>query len=320
MAEELKKSNIVYYSRNGIPTIDENLYADITVCSSFIESSDSVKRKIKDTNLERYGAENAIHSAVIKEKTKQSNLQRYGVEFACQNEEIKEKVRATNLERYGVENVFMDKPRIKNAVRMKYGVDYATQSQDIKDKTANTIIKKYGSIENFHRVVKEKTLKTQIQKYGGWFFGSPIGRMTEKNLIDIYGYTEEEYKELLIRKSKTNGNQISKVSQECFKRIMCGVGIDGDDVLSGDTELRIVTSSNKIYKYDFAYKNKIIEFNGDYWHANPSKYSEHTLIRCGKTPHTARYVWDRDRAKIEAARIHGYTVYIIWEEEYLKYP
>lgn len=29
MAEELKKSNIVYYSRNGIPTTDENLYADI---------------------------------------------------------------------------------------------------------------------------------------------------------------------------------------------------------------------------------------------------------------------------------------------------
>jgi len=247
-------------------------------------------------------------------------VKRYGVRNVFQLESTKQKIKKTTKERYGVENVFMDKQRIKNAVRMKYGVDYATQSQDIKDKTANTIIKKYGSIENFHHVVKEKTLKTQIQKYGGWFFGSPIGRMTEKNLIDIYGYTEEEYKELLIRKSKTNGNQISKVSQECFKLIMCGVGIGGDDVLSGDTELRIVTSSNKIYKYDFAYKNKIIEFNGDYWHANPSKYSEHTLIRCGKTPHTARYVWDRDRAKIEAARMHGYAVYIIWEEEYLKYP
>jgi len=67
-------------------------------------NSDDIKKKKKQTNLDKYGVENPFQSEAIKEKIKQSNLEKYGVEYGLQNKEIREKQKQTNIERYGVEN------------------------------------------------------------------------------------------------------------------------------------------------------------------------------------------------------------------------
>jgi len=70
--------------------------------------------------------------------------------------------------------------------------------------------------------------------------------------------------------------------------------------------------------FDFVYENKIIEFNGDYWHCNPSKYKEdyfNSLLNC-----TAKEKWESDKQKLDLIKKCGYKVLIIWEEEYKKSP
>lgn len=56
---------------------------------------------------------------------------------------------------------------------------------------------------------------------------------------------------------------------------------------------------------DFIYKNKIIEFNGDFWHRNPKRFDP--------TKPTNIKVHERDAKIIEGYKKAGYEVLVIWE-------
>jgi len=64
--------------------------------------------------------------------------------------------------------------------------------------------------------------------------------------------------------------------------------------------------------YDICHKNCIIEFNGDYWHANPEIYIESALIRNSK----AVDIWHRDMLKLKTATDSGFKVLTIWEQDF----
>ena len=75
---------------------------------------------------------------------------------------------------------------------------------------------------------------------------------------------------------------------------------------------------NKKWLYDiFLPTDKIIiEFNGDYWHMNPNKYSPSDY---NKTAHrTAEEIWKRDEEKRDDAISSGYRIFYIWESDYKK--
>jgi hypothetical protein len=76
--------------------------------------------------------------------------------------------------------------------------------------------------------------------------------------------------------------------------------------------------TNKAYSYDFTYKKKIIEFNGDYWHCNPNLY-EANFYNKNKML-TAKEIWQYDQLKNNLAKSHGYEVLVIWETEWIKDP
>ncbi len=59
--------------------------------------------------------------------------------------------------------------------------------------------------------------------------------------------------------------------------------------------------------------NLIIEVNGDYWHANPNKFSENDLI--GGKKLLAREIWDNDFKRIESLKSMGYNVLVLWESD-----
>jgi G:T-mismatch repair DNA endonuclease (very short patch repair protein) len=56
----------------------------------------------------------------------------------------------------------------------------------------------------------------------------------------------------------------------------------------------------------------IIEFFGDYWHANPSRYNTDDLIK--GIP--AQSIWDKDEARMQSLRDMGYLVIVVWESEF----
>ena len=72
--------------------------------------------------------------------------------------------------------------------------------------------------------------------------------------------------------------------------------------------------------YDFVYKptNKIIEFNGDYWHCNPKYYDKNYFHK-----HRKKYayeIWNIDDIKTRKAIESGYEIKVVWENEYKQNP
>jgi hypothetical protein len=64
--------------------------------------------------------------------------------------------------------------------------------------------------------------------------------------------------------------------------------------------------------YDIKHKDCIIEFNGDYWHANPALYKNDAIIR-GRT---ALEIQEHDRKKLKTATDLGFRTYTVWEAEF----
>lgn len=72
---------------------------------------------------------------------------------------------------------------------------------------------------------------------------------------------------------------------------------------------------NSYLVYDIKHNNCIIEFNGDYWHANPKLYESTDKLRNNKT---AEDIWKKDAKKLQIAIDHGFRVMVVWEYEYKK--
>lgn len=79
-----------------------------------------------------------------------------------------------------------------------------------------------------------------------------------------------------------------------------------------------VYENKRLFYYDFKYKNKIIEFNGDLFHANPNIYEENQCPNPYKKLLTAKTIWENDSLKINTIKKLGYEVLIIWETDYKK--
>jgi G:T-mismatch repair DNA endonuclease (very short patch repair protein) len=69
-------------------------------------------------------------------------------------------------------------------------------------------------------------------------------------------------------------------------------------------EIDILRYSNK----------KCIEFNGDYWHCNPNKYSsDFKIIQSNKT---ATEIWESDKNKRILLNSLGYDLLVVWESDW----
>ena len=69
---------------------------------------------------------------------------------------------------------------------------------------------------------------------------------------------------------------------------------------------------NKKYLYPdglIENKNIIIEYYGDFWHANPHTYKENDI--------KAKDIWERDNIKNSEYEKLGYRVIIIWQKDFI---
>lgn len=82
-------------------------------------------------------------------------------------------------------------------------------------------------------------------------------------------------------------------------------------------EKRIANDSRFFYDIVFLEQKKIIEINGDFWHANPLKYKSTDTCNLWRFP-DANAIWEHDNVKNEYARKMGYDLLIIWEHDIKK--
>lgn len=70
------------------------------------------------------------------------------------------------------------------------------------------------------------------------------------------------------------------------------------------------------YVYDIVFQNKIIEYNGDFWHASPKKYKPDDVVKLPNNTTLAKEIWKKDQEKIKFAEDRGYKVLVIWESDF----
>lgn len=189
-------------------------------------------------------------------------------------------------------------------------------------------IKKYGNklgiIKYQERCQKQSNSINEHYKVEG---NKKKHAVTIKKMILKYGEElgPQRYKEFLLKTSPGiiwANSSTSKVSQEFCKKLELQINNENKKYVKyaqKNDEWWIYDNNKKQYFfYDFAIiksdNKKIIEFNGDFWHANPKLYKEnwkHNVLKV-----TAKELWDRDEYKCNLAKKNGFDILIVWEKEW----
>jgi G:T-mismatch repair DNA endonuclease (very short patch repair protein) len=114
-------------------------------------------------------------------------------------------------------------------------------------------------------------------------------------------------------KIKPNNNPINKSRGE----------IELYKILSGNLGKKrvkwhktILTEDKNWFIPDITIDNKIIvEYNGDYWHANPLKYNGNDIIHHNIS---ANEIWEKDLQRNKKLEEFGYNVIIVWLSDWKK--
>lgn len=148
------------------------------------------------------------------------------------------------------------------------------------------------------------TLEKCIKKYG------------EEEGTKIYQERQLKWQETLNNKSIEEIIEINKKkaapSISSFEKIIT----EYLNLPRENTQLVLIDkeNNNKKFIYDIFNNNKIIEFNGDFWHCNPLIY-ESTYFHKFKNK-IAEEIWEYDKMKIDFAKANGYEVLVIWEKDF----
>lgn len=146
-----------------------------------------------------------------------------------------------------------------------------------------------------------------IEKYG------------EVDGLKIWKDRQENWQKSLYKNGNIKGGY-SKVSQELFKILDSRIDGDFKYATKGKGEFCIRDKNNYFYDFTDTKRMKIIEYNGDQYHANPKIYEADDF------PHpyrkekgfSSKDIWEMDKIKKEVANKNGYDVLYIWDSEYRK--
>jgi len=171
-------------------------------------------------------------------------------------------------------------------------------------------LKKGYSEEESKEKIKDRqrtfTLEKCIEKYG------------EEKGENIWKERNDKWSKKMKETLKLNGNykqDSSKLEKNFIDNILNDSHIMNYNCYI-NKQFIIFCNNDFYYTYDFKYKNKIIEFNGDYWHCNPNKYNENFLNK--RKQMYAKDIWKYDKLKIQKAIKEGYEVLVVWESDYKK--
>jgi hypothetical protein len=188
----------------------------------------------------------------------------------------------------------------------------------IKDRISDTTLE-YYLLKGYDEETSKKMLSERQSTFS-------LKKCVEKH-GDVGGKKRWLDRQTLWQKNLAeNGNMkcgYSEISQDLFKKIS---KIYTDNELKRvhyaikNKEFFISVKDVGFFSYDFTDRKrmKIIEYNGDLYHANPKTFKEndypHPFYK--ESGPTAREIWDKDNLKINIAKSKGFDILIIWDTEY----
>lgn len=158
-------------------------------CSKKCSNSDASKKELtKQTCKDKYGGVAPACSKEVRYRMKQTNLERFGVENAMQNEEVSNRSQQTREEMYGgCGNASKEShEKYKSTILERYGVDNPMKSKKVQDIFRSNLLDKYG-VESTWKIdsVKSKIIQTCLERYGNGAYNNPEKQV--KSTIREYG-------------------------------------------------------------------------------------------------------------------------------------
>lgn len=314
-----------------------------TFCSSFLIPY-ATYNTIQDTNnlIERYIKCNALGFAVTEEKLKL----KYGdIEGSIRWESRKSNFGVTKekmIIKHGLEegtkkwDSYCNKQAETNTLAYKSKKHGMTQ-EDFNEYNASravtkeNLIKRYGIDEG----IKKWNAYVERQSYAGCkleYFIEKYGEIEGKKQYDVLNKKKVQSYENYIRKYgdiegkekwesylKNSRNLYSVSSQNMFDLLYDNLKLKYFTILYARLNYeKYLYNLTKSYKYDFCVEDKkiIIEFNGDFYHANPNMYIHDDILNLRYKKIKAQDIWDYDKTKIKFAEDAGYKVVVVWESDF----
>lgn len=200
-------------------------------------------------------------------------------------------------------------------------------------------INKYGKKEglskyyNDRAMTKELCIKRHGQEKGIVMWKKYCDRQrytcSKEYYIKKYGKEEgiNKWKENRIIFAKagqsTNGTTISTISQELFSSIYERIK-DKKEIYYGNLnkEYELVCDNGSCYFLDFYDKkrNIVIEFNGDYWHANPLLYKSGSFVNVHGQQKLVDELWKYENIRKQniCKQLNNPIYIVVWESDYRK--
>ena len=269
----------------------------------------SIEWQIQKYNISEEEAKNKIQKIKDKIKLKQKKLSDFDYKaMSSKNPEhwikkgysAKEAAKKAKKQIFDMQQIYQEK---KKNNPEKYIGSFNTQIEyHLKQTNGNLDKAKELLIER----QSTNNLKTYIKKYGDSGYDRWKERNKEWSILMEKKYKKGEYS----KAPKDISYISSKIEREFISKLLLKLPKD----IKYKTQFRLYEGS-KYYMYDVLINNKvIIEFNGDFWHANPKYYDKdwiNPLIN-----ESAKTIWNREHIKLELIKEYNYDYIIIWENEY----
>lgn len=283
-----------------------------------VDNSVIVKR-LRDNNVEvvkgsAFGVDYWVKRGLSEEESKRKvkemkpNLIEYWLSrgFSFDESRLKTELHLMNTERafivkYGEEEgskLFREKKVKEGKLHSPRSVEYWLNKGFSFEETKEIISKNQNTF----------SLEKCIEKHG------------EERGLQIFTERQNKWQESLLN----NGNMklgYSKISQELFYSILETYDLGYRDKIKFAThngEFKIDNPNGGVYLYDFidVVGKKIIEYNGDMYHANPKKYKKTDTPHPYRKTKTSLDIWESDKKKLDTVKNNGYEVLIIWDSEF----
>jgi len=215
-------------------------------------------------------------------------------------------------DRSGKNNPFYGKKHKKETIertRKKLSIITKKLWQDPKYSTRHSkMLKKLWQNSTYREKVikgtskprRESFKKEQSERVKQWYKNNPIQREIRSKQM------KESWR---LGKIEPNINSIneSKIEKEFRAKLK-------RKLPSRKVRKSTIRIKNKWFYPDVRIdKNIIIEFYGNYWHANPLTYKSNEIVHHN---FTAKQIWNNDKERIKILENNGFRVFIVWQDEY----
>lgn len=151
-----------------------------------------------------------------------------------------------------------------------------------------------------------------------------INELGEKLGREKWINRQERWQKTLTENGNVKGG-FSKISQNLFFDILKKYNKkDSEHVFFWLKNKEFSLKDKSIFLYDFTdmKTKKIIEYNGDQYHANPNIYDADDFPHPYHKTHNycASKIWEKDEIKKQLAIENGFEILVIWDSDYRKTP